>query len=239
VDHCAGHDVSLTGPERQKNLKQKQISMGKIRSIPKVSCAILAGGRSKRMGTDKSFLDVAGRPLFEWTLESLEGLGEELFIVTNSPDKYSEWSVPAVADIVPGYGTLGGLYTALSHARYERVIVVACDMPFLSRPLLRYQLLLSRDFDVVVPRMSEWLEPLHTVYASVCMEIVKRLMDRGERRLQRLFPLVNVRYVDPPELDMFDPERRSFMNVNTPADLEAVRRLAIEEAPNRRRRDTA
>ena len=81
--------------------------MGKIRSIPKVSCAILAGGRSKRMGTDKSFLEVAGRPLFEWTLESLEGLGEELFVVTNSPEKYRQWGLPAVPDIIPGHGTMG------------------------------------------------------------------------------------------------------------------------------------
>ena len=112
-------------------------------------------------------------------------------------------------------------------------------MPFLSRPLLRYQLLLSRDFEVVVPRTGEWLEPLHAVYARTCVEPVEKIMERGERRLQRLYPLVHVRYVDPPEVDMFDPDHRSFMNVNTPADLVAVRQVAVEEAPNRRRRDTA
>jgi molybdenum cofactor guanylyltransferase len=111
-------------------------------------------------------------------------------------------------------------------------------MPFLSRPLLRYQLLLSRNFDVVMPRLGEWLEPLHAIYARTCEEQVKVLMDRGERRLKRLLPLVNVRYVDPPEVDMFDPDRRSFLNVNTPADLEAVRGVAVEEAPRRRRRNT-
>lgn len=213
--------------------------MGTIRSIPQVSCAILAGGLSKRMGVDKSFLDVMGRSLFEWTLESLEGFGEEIFVVTNSPEKYSRWNLPAVQDIVRGRGALGGLYTAVSHARFERVVVVACDMPFLSRPLLRYQLLLSRDFDVVVPRMGEWLEPLHAVYSDTCLTSLRKAIERGERRVQSFYQALRVRHVDPPEIEMFDPDHRSFMNVNTPKDLEAVRHLAGELAPERRRRDTA
>jgi len=173
--------------------------------------------------------------MIEWTLQSLEGFGEEILIVANSPEQYTHWGQRTVSDVFPGHGPLGGLYSALYHARFERVIAVACDMPFLNRPLLRYQLLVSRDFDMVVPRVGRWLEPLHAVYSKECIEPIKEAMDAGEYRLQSFFDRVRVRYVEIPEIEIFDPDHRSFMNVNTPADLDAVRRVATDILVQRRR----
>jgi molybdopterin-guanine dinucleotide biosynthesis protein A len=180
------------------------------------------------MGVEKAFLDIAGRPMVQWTLERLAGLGEETIIVTNAPEQYDHLAGRLVTDLYRGRGTLGGLYTGLYYSHAERTLVVACDMPFLNRQLLRYQILLSRDFDVVVPRVGEWLEPLHAVYSSSCMKPIKAIMDRGGYRVGDLYQEVRVRYVEASEIEMFDREHRSFLNVNTPDELEYVRRLATE-----------
>jgi molybdenum cofactor guanylyltransferase len=108
--------------------------------------------------------------------------------------------------------------------------VVACDMPFLSRPLLRYQLLLARDYDAVVPRVGEFLEPLHAVYSQACLEPARALIDHSpHRRVVDILDLVRVRYLEEQEIRMLDPLGLTFMNVNTPEDLARVRRLAAEQ----------
>lgn len=197
----------------------------KAKSSPSVTCAVLAGGQSRRMGVDKAFLELGGRPLIQWTLEALAGIGQEIIIVTNDPQRYAGLGARVEPDIIPGYGALGGIYTALARASCARVLVVACDMPFLSRPLLRYLIGLASQFDAVVPRLPEGVEPLHAVYTSACLDPIRRALARGERRIISFFPDVCLRYVDPEEIAVFDPDFRSFMNLNTPADLEAIRKL--------------
>jgi len=196
--------------------------------LPKVSCVILAGGRSQRMGEDKAFIEVAGRPLIAWTLERLTGLGKETIIVTNTPERFCRFDAKVVTDVIPGVGALGGLHSGLFHASCSHALVVACDMPFLNRLLLRYQVVLANNYDVVVPRIGEYLEPLHAVYARACLPFIKERIDAGCKRIYDFYHLVRVRFVENAEIAMFDPEHHSFLNVNTPAELQAVRALAME-----------
>ncbi len=198
---------------------------GSGRTPPAVTCAVLAGGQSRRMGVDKAFLELGGRPLIQWTLEALAGIGQEIIIIANDRQRYAGLGVRVEPDILPGYGALGGIYTALARASCARVLVVACDMPFLSRPLLRYLVGLSSQFDAVVPRLPDGVEPLHAVYTKACLDPIRRALARGEKRIISFFADICLRYVEPAEIAVFDPEFRSFMNLNTPADLEAIRKL--------------
>jgi len=196
--------------------------------MPTVSCVMLAGGQSTRMGVEKAFLDVQGRPMIEWTLAGLAGLGEETIIVTNAPPLYAHLGCRVVTDLFPGQGALGGLYTGLHYAQGELAVVVACDMPFLNRDLLRYEIALAGGFDAVVPRIGRYMEPLHAVYARSCLGPIGALLRRGGQRFFDFFSAVRLRYVEQGEIERFDPEHRSFVNVNTPADLESIRRLAAQ-----------
>ena len=81
-----------------------------------VSVAVLAGGKSSRMGTDKSFVRVLGMPMIERVLAQVTGLGTEAFIVTNRPDDYAYLGLPLYGDVVPGAGALGGIYSAITYA---------------------------------------------------------------------------------------------------------------------------
>ena len=194
-------------------------------SQTKVTVAVMAGGKSSRMGTDKSFVPLLGKPLIEHVLERVEGLGDDVIVITNRPESYAYLDLPLFRDIHSGHGPLGGLHTALSHAGHPHVLVVACDMPWLSRPLLTYMLSLRAAADVVAPRWQERPEPLHAIYSKSCLEPVEKKLKAGQLKLTSFYSLVVVRFLGPDEISRLDPGGRSFANVNTPGDLARASKL--------------
>ena len=200
---------------------------------PDLTVAVLAGGKSSRMGSDKAFVRVRGRPLIEDVLEQMAGLGAETVLITNQPQAYRYLGVPLFGDVLPDVGALGGLYSALHHSTRARTLCVACDMPFVARPLLEHLIALSADCDAVVPRLRAGpaggleAEPFRAVYArAACLGPIRAALDAGRRRVISFFPDVRVRFVDEPEIERFDPDHRSFFNINTPEDLDRARQLA-------------
>ncbi len=200
--------------------------------MPPLTLAIIAGGKSSRMGTDKALVQLGARPLIEDLLAQVTGLGAETIIITNRPADYAYLGLPLFADVIPEVGALGGLYTALHHSTQPQTLCLACDMPFIARPLLDYLIDLSPHTDVVIPRLKGEAEPFRGIYArAACLTPIRAAIESGRRRVISFFPEVRVRFVDEPEIDRFDPHHRSFFNINTPADLEQARFLAATDAP--------
>ncbi len=202
-----------------------------------LSVVVLAGGHSRRLGKDKSLLELDGVPLLVRTVQRLDALSDDLVVVTNDAARYESLSLAAriVPDEEPGMGSLMGIYSGLQAARHAYTLVVACDMPFLSPPLLRYMISLAPGDDVVIPRLGNLLEPLHAIYGKPCIPFMKELLVRGERKIIAFFHKVRVRYVEEAELDKFDPHRLSFVNVNTPQDwlrVQELQRLGSASQPS-------
>ena len=177
---------------------------------------ILAGGESRRMGVDKAFMTVAGIPLIEHVLRALGPVVGTIIIVTNSPERYRSYKVRLVADRLEQRGPLMGIYSGLCSSNSEYNVVVACDMPYLNAGLLSYQLEVAPGYDAVVPAFEGLIEPLHAVYSKRLIPLIEERMREDERRIRNIFGRANVRYVTKNEIDRFDPERRSFINLNTP-----------------------
>jgi molybdopterin-guanine dinucleotide biosynthesis protein A len=119
-------------------------------------------------------------------------------------------------------GALGGLYTGLLAARHEETLALACDMPLLNLSLLQHLWsLLTDEWDVVMPVWRRE-EPLHAFYRRTCIAPIERLLDRGGMRFVEFLPEVRVRYVPREEIERFDPEGRSFWNVNREEDLQRL-----------------
>ncbi len=194
-----------------------------------LTIAIQAGGQSSRMGQDKALMPFLGRPLIARMVERLRGIADELLITTNHPAEFSFLNLPLFPDLLPGMGALGGLYTALSAAREDLVAVIACDMPFVLPELLLAQrdLLLHEEADVVVPRSTEGLEPLHAVYRrESCLPAVRAALQTGERKMVAWFPAVRLRVMELSEVSAIDPDLRSFINLNRPEDFRQAEELA-------------
>lgn len=191
-----------------------------------ITVAIQAGGQSSRMGEDKSFVLYNGRPMIETVLAQVAGLGEQLFIVTNNPEPYAYLGVPTVSDIFPDHGPLGGIHTAIAHASHPHTLIVACDMPWLERPLLQYLISLRQTADVVVPLWDKFPEPLHAVYSKVCLPAIEENLQAKRLKITRFFGQVAVKYVGREEIEKAGGNGRSFANVNTPQDLTQAQKKA-------------
>ena len=195
-----------------------------------VTGVVLAGGRSHRMGRNKAFLELGGRPLIAHVVERLARVCAEVLVVASDVRPYADLGVPVVPDRFQGVGVLGGLQAGLAAAAHDLTLAVGCDMPFLNPHLLRAMAGWARGFDVVVLRHgpadeSEYVlfvEPLHAAYRRTCMSSLEEAIRAGERRIVSFFSRVQVRYVTPDEVAPFDPDMRSFRNVNTPEEWEAV-----------------
>lgn len=191
---------------------------------PQLSGAILAGGKSRRMGRDKALLTVDGIPLIEHTRSLLHRFCTEVFIAGERPDLASD-ELPAYADQFPG-SSLGGVHTALQHAANDWVMVAACDLARPSALLLR-ALLSARTADcaAVVPVTPKGLEPLFALYHRRCLHQVEAMLTAGELTVQRLFERIEYTGVD---VEKIAADWRTLLgNVNTPADLERYTQESI------------
>jgi molybdopterin-guanine dinucleotide biosynthesis protein A len=201
------------------------------------SLALLAGGRSSRMGQNKCLMELAGRTLLDRILDQLASRAAETFIVAIDPTPYLGTQLPVIADETPGLGPLGGLATALSHAAQDHVLLTACDMPFVCLPLIERMLRDSEQADAVLPRLGGEVEPLRAVYNRACLAPVRQALRRGERRMISFLPEVRVCYLEEAEIGEFDPEQLTFFNINTPRDWARAEELArfrlSDESPGR------
>jgi len=192
-----------------------------------VSIAVLAGGQSKRMGQDKAFLEVGNQMVIERILSRVQPLTDDLFISTNSPNKYRRFELRLVGDVYPNKAALGGIYSAIHAARHNHVLVVACDMPFLNVDLLRYLINLAPTADVVAPMIEPpQPETMHAVYSKKCLPAIESRLLANRLRIIGFFDDVTVRYVNRAEVARIDPNFNSFVNMNTPEEWQTIQELA-------------
>lgn len=192
---------------------------------------VLAGGKATRLGKNKLQEVVGGRPLLQRVLDSLIPVSRQILVVTAQGQaipaiQTSQTAVATVPDVYPGKGALGAIYTGLSAMDSDHGLVVAADMPFLNSHLLRHLVSLSKDFDVVMPRVGGEIEPLHAVYSRVCLPAIHEQLERNQLQIRVFLERVRVRYIEEAEIDSFDPRHLSFYNVNTPRELQEARDIA-------------
>ena len=196
---------------------------------PAVSGIILAGGNSLRLGQGKALIDTGGETLIERVVHRLERVVDRIVLVTSDPERYAFLGLPMVGDIYPGVGTLGGLHAGLAAIEAPHGLAVGCDMPFLNPALLRYMISLRGGCDAVMPRVGRYREPLHALYARTCAAQFAQAIEAGQRRIMRALERARICYVERDAMVRYDPQLRSFFNVNEPEDLVQMQALIDEE----------
>ncbi len=181
-----------------------------------VTGVILAGGESRRMGRNKALLPVGSRTMIEAVIERTREACGDLLLVTNTPEAYYHLNIRMVPDALPQRRSLVGIYTGILHAAGP-AFVCACDMPFLNPALIRHLTSIAGEADVVIPRHDGEYEALHAIYTPACLEPIRRWIGRQARNIGFLDE-VRVRVVEAEEIRRFDPDLRSFVNLNTPAE---------------------
>jgi molybdopterin-guanine dinucleotide biosynthesis protein A len=209
---------------------------------------VLAGGKSSRMGTgtDKAFLEFGGQTLLDRALAVMGTVCDRVAIV-GDPAKFAKYGSTkygsskyessyesskyesVVADIFPGCGPLAGIHTALLHSSAELNLMLAVDMPFVSRELLALLFAAAEGNDaiVTVPRSGKGLQPLCAVYGRDFFLVAEQALRAGKYKIDAAFSSVSVRVIEESELAAAGFSEQSFFNVNTPQDRLTAERRAF------------
>ncbi len=186
-----------------------------------ISGVILAGGANKRFGgMTKANYVIDGVTIISRIISVIGDLFDEIIIVTNNPEEFREYlNCKIVSDIFKKAGPLGGIHAALKAASGDAVFIFASDMPFLNKKIIVDQIneYKNSDAEVVIPRVGEFIEPLHAVYRkSIMNKMEKFLSEKKSKAVRDFLSEVNVDYY---EVLPSDESRRAFMNINSPSDL--------------------
>lgn len=186
--------------------------------IDKITGIILAGGKSSRMGRDKSFIEFSGRPLIEALIDKLSVLFRDLVIITNKPDCYKQYGLKIYTDKVKDRGPLGGIYTALAVSGQMYNFIVACDMPFVNLDLINYMISNKEGNDCIIPQWEGKVEPLFGLYSKKCLFHIESQLKSNDLRIANLFSKVKTMIIAESEIKRFDLGGSSFTNINTKDD---------------------
>jgi molybdopterin-guanine dinucleotide biosynthesis protein A len=190
----------------------------------------LAGGESSRMGVDKGLLEIAGVAMIVRAAQLVESVIGAPAVVVGAPEKYRGLGLRATADDWPGCGPLGGIATALRASAAEWNLIVACDLPYLTREWLEYLLQRARDSDAeavvpmnLTPANKRGAEPLCAVYHRGCEPSLRRALEQDVRKVTDGLAELRVEMIEPAKWKGFDSDGLLFKNVNTPADYEEAK----------------
>jgi molybdenum cofactor guanylyltransferase len=183
----------------------------------------VAGGRARRFaGQDKSRLVIEGRTIIVRQVEVLQRVAGEVFVVGPEPGRYEDLGLATYPDTIAGAGALGGIDAALTAARHDAVIVVACDLPFLDADLLRRLVDLSANRDGAWVRSARGVEPLIACYRRQAQPRIRARLEAGRFKAADLATVLDVAEVGPDDLARFGPPDRLLANINTPDDYARV-----------------
>ncbi len=205
----------------------------------KVLGVVLAGGENRRYGSHKALETLNGKRLIDRVIDAVSGAVDDVVLVANDPEPYGTMGLAVRPDMLRGTGVLGGIFTAVSWAA-ERgcraALVAACDMPFLSSPLLRELTRRAEPETVTLPasRGPRGFEPLCAAYGIECREELERALGRGDRSVVSGLANVETRIMPLETVETYGDPDLLFLNVNRPEDRERAEALLSAGFPEER-----
>ena len=195
-----------------------------------VTGLVLAGGKSTRFGSDKASTVVSGRTLLEWVLLALAPACDTVVVVRAPgqalPRVECARPIVIVDDLYEEKGPLAGLVSGFGAVRTPLAFAASCDVPLLVSPLVTALAALAPGYDVVVPHVDGFPQPLLAVYRpSTCLDVFRQAVEDGRLKITAAYAGLNVRVVRESELRQFDPDLSSFRNLNRAADVQEIARL--------------
>jgi molybdopterin-guanine dinucleotide biosynthesis protein A len=195
---------------------------------------ILSGGESRRLGTDKGLINVDRKPLIQYVLDVIAPLVDEIIVVVKTQEQGARIRVACKGNFVIVLDEseiacpLNGVFAGTKKARGEISLLLACDMPLLSKDVLSLLLCLCSSHGAVIPRWPNgYIEPLHASYNTFKVyEATAQAIDAKELRMyDAIKRLSKVRYISTEILKQLNYDLNTFENVNTQSDLKRVKNL--------------
>lgn len=192
------------------------------------SAIILTGGKSTRMGMNKAFVNLLGKPLISWSVDSLSKLVDDLIVVSRNEEeaKLYEKMLPErvrlVSDDSDLEGPLVGIQAGFKVAKSDYCYVHPIDSPVVKKEIIEYLFRQAKNFDGAVWRVQDNLiDPLHAVYqVSSALKASERILTTGNTSAKVLSKELHLNLLSIEDLQSLDNDLISLYNINTPSDVE-------------------
>lgn len=191
--------------------------------IADCTALILAGGDSSRMGQDKAGLMLEGETLLQRVTATMQRSFSKVIVSVRQPR--AEVALPQVSDAHENGGPLAGLVAGLAQVETGWMFAVACDMPFIQPAVIACMAALRGEQQAVVPMIGGHPQPLFAFYSKQALPVMRAALASGEKRVRAVLEQLDVRYVHEEELREYDPQFRSFIDLDTPQDHAAAQEL--------------
>lgn len=219
----------------ETNLYPLSIETVKLRGLYlEYSAIILAGGKSKRLGDEKGFVILNGKPLVLHVLERIEDIVDEIIVTVSSKEQKQRFAkilrnrAKIVVDKLNFNSPLVGALTGFETATSESSLLLPCDTPFISRQIASFLLDVCKDRAAAIPRWPDGkIEPLQASYnTEMALKASEEALSEGKFDMRSMISkLHGVRYISTLVIKEFDPELLTFFNINTPLDLKRAEKI--------------
>jgi molybdopterin-guanine dinucleotide biosynthesis protein A len=192
------------------------------------SAIILAGGFSRRFGSDKGLVLLAGKPLILHVIERVSDVADEIIVVVSSTNQEEKFEnilnerAKIVIDKSESQSPLVGTMTGFETAKGEISLLLPCDSPMVSTQIVQFLLEMCTDRSAAIPRWPNgYIEPLQAAYhIKSALVAAKRALKQGNMNMRSMINnLGRVRYISTMVLEQIEPELLTFFNINTIQDL--------------------
>lgn len=185
---------------------------------------ILAGGKSSRMGVNKSFLKLGNQTIIERIIDLMKSIFSEVIIITNTPNEYKFLNLPLYEDIYKWQGPLAGIHSALTHSARENIFVLSCDVPLMSKEMIEYIIEYRSDMPIVFCEAAGYHQPLAGVYSKKILKEIEKFISNNEisdKSFYHFLKIVEAEIIHPEKLLFYKDE--IFYNMNRLEDYENLK----------------
>ncbi len=200
-----------------------------------ITCIILSGGKSSRMGVNKSLLKLGNATLIERTANLMNSIFKEVIIITNSPEEYSFLQIPIYEDVYKGIGPLGGIHAGLIYSKTEMNFIISCDMPLVTKNLIEFIINFNTDKLITITKADGFIQQLCGLYSKKTLTEIVRVIEEDNStqaehnhqkkcvcKVLQLVKNLNAEIID--IADKYESyEEGMFLNMNKPEDFEIVK----------------
>jgi len=191
---------------------------------------ILAGGKSRRLGRDKALELFNERPLIFSVIDAIRSSVDEIILIVNDSARKKELAfiknVKIVVDTYIDSGSLGGIYSGLLEAKNSNAIVLACDMPFVSKNIINtMKNRMGSNVDIVIPETDGYKHSTHAIYNKNCLEVIDQQLKQNEYKISKIFSKCKTIIITENEIDEIEPNSKSFFNINNESDLDKANQI--------------
>lgn len=183
--------------------------------------AILAGGKSTRMGTEKALLLLEGIPLIQHVARTLTSIFRDVAIIGGDRKKFDFLKLPMIPDVFEGSGPLGGIHAALSHSQPRSIFVLSCDTPFIPSQLVTYVLAFEHSAPTRIVSVDGEPQPLCGLYNPSCLSVMELDLRRGKYSVVKTLQEIEHSIIPiTPDLPFYTPHM--LRNLNRPKDYHSL-----------------